>query len=832
MNNRKGIGRISMSSESKPFLSICLIAKNEAKYIPRLVESLEGIHDELIVVDTGSDDDTAEVARKLGAKVFFRPWDDSFSRARNYSCDQATGEWIFCPDCDEVVRKPHNFLDFLKKQPPQVNLVSLSLHTSWDERGNLLTHFAAQRCFRRGTHRWHADAHEYLSPVEGVEQVQAFCEDAWFEHHPDLSKNRVWYINVLRKQANESPDDGRYLFYMGREAMYYGLYAEAIGYLQRCVEKHAWGSEKAQARIFMADCYAALKEFDKAEEQLILSLKEDPTRRDATFKLAEFYRERGEHQKAVVWYRMCTAVPYEGSQSYFCHEEFYGALPFLRMAYSYWYLGQVRKAREAFMLAKQKDPEMPELVHNAHYFELPKVCVVIPTRFREESLNKLLTQLEQVSETYPEMEVIVCRDELETPRGFAKAANAALKRSTAEYIAYLEDDSMPQYWWLFYAMQDMKKFPDGKGMVGFNNRLTIGECNTFVIHRDMLKLLPYNEGVEESKDLKLFNEDYTHNFADRELMECMLYHNRYRWCGNAVVLHNYYDPTKSSPGAELRVKDESDERAENSYQSDFNLFKSRRHLWVRPWTFGAVVPAFKDGGEDGYLDEVLYRLTQVIPPDKIVGLMGPPILDGVEEDVEDEETKAIFKKYGIEILWCEERKEDVRRNKGIEHLGTDYVFIVDSDEIWDVDDLKKLISMAQERPYVDCWGSRIHQYWKSTEWRIDPMDPFIPVVLVKNYIRFYDCRLCDSSNMVDSGLIFHNMGWARSDDTIKRKIAHYNHPSMRNLHPMRPNWYEEVWCKWTPENSETMTGLHPTHPDSWRKAVRVPDEERLIFNTK
>lgn len=87
----------------KPKLSLCMIAKDEADNIAACVESVRGLVDEIVVVDTGSADQTQEVARSLGAKVYFFAWNNDFSAARNESLRYATGEWILVLDADEVI---------------------------------------------------------------------------------------------------------------------------------------------------------------------------------------------------------------------------------------------------------------------------------------------------------------------------------------------------------------------------------------------------------------------------------------------------------------------------------------------------------------------------------------------------------------------------------------------------------------------------------------------------------------------------------------------------------------------------------------------------------
>jgi glycosyltransferase involved in cell wall biosynthesis len=84
-------------------LSLCMIVKNEAEKLPRCLSSVQGIVNEIIVVDTGSTDQTAEIAQSLGAQVYHYLWNNNFSAARNESLKYAGGEWILVLDADEVL---------------------------------------------------------------------------------------------------------------------------------------------------------------------------------------------------------------------------------------------------------------------------------------------------------------------------------------------------------------------------------------------------------------------------------------------------------------------------------------------------------------------------------------------------------------------------------------------------------------------------------------------------------------------------------------------------------------------------------------------------------
>src|SRR5690348_3827247 len=82
-------------------ISLCMIVKNEEKYLERCLKSVEGVVDEIIIVDTGSTDQTTEIAEKFGAKILRYQWNDDFSSARNYSLKNAKCDWILILDADE-----------------------------------------------------------------------------------------------------------------------------------------------------------------------------------------------------------------------------------------------------------------------------------------------------------------------------------------------------------------------------------------------------------------------------------------------------------------------------------------------------------------------------------------------------------------------------------------------------------------------------------------------------------------------------------------------------------------------------------------------------------
>lgn len=84
-------------------VTLCMITKNEESNIASCIQSVKYLVDEMIVVDTGSDDSTIDQALKAGAKVFNFDWQYDFAAARNFGLDRATGDWILVLDADETL---------------------------------------------------------------------------------------------------------------------------------------------------------------------------------------------------------------------------------------------------------------------------------------------------------------------------------------------------------------------------------------------------------------------------------------------------------------------------------------------------------------------------------------------------------------------------------------------------------------------------------------------------------------------------------------------------------------------------------------------------------
>lgn len=108
-------------------ISVCMIVKNEEKILARCLDSLEGIADEIIIVDTGSTDYTKQIASEFTDKIYDYEWIEDFADARNFSFSKATMGYIYQADADEVIDEENRkcFMQLKEVLLPEIDIVQM-----------------------------------------------------------------------------------------------------------------------------------------------------------------------------------------------------------------------------------------------------------------------------------------------------------------------------------------------------------------------------------------------------------------------------------------------------------------------------------------------------------------------------------------------------------------------------------------------------------------------------------------------------------------------------------------------------------------------------------
>ncbi len=219
--------------------SACYIVKNEEKNIGKSIASLQGMYDELIVVDTGSTDNTVNEAEKYGAQIYHFQWQNDFSKARNYALSKAAGDWIIFLDADEYYDcsvSIRNYLQVLEKECPDKDAVLIPLYDAYQPQNPPLH---VVRIFRnRPDIRYRGTIHEQLFKERGKMQY-VIADKMVFMHtgyHPrNMEKKSKRNLQLLLAEVERNGERDDYYYYIAE--CYFGLqeYEKALANIRKAI---------------------------------------------------------------------------------------------------------------------------------------------------------------------------------------------------------------------------------------------------------------------------------------------------------------------------------------------------------------------------------------------------------------------------------------------------------------------------------------------------------------------------------------------------------------------------------------------------------------------
>ena len=275
------------------------ICKNEEKFVKRWVESMREA-DEIIVLDTGSTDNSVKLLKDLGVKVTtkeIKPWRFDVARNKSLELVPIDTDICVCTDLDEVLES--GWREKLENAW-QENTTRLKYTYNWsfDEYGKPATTFLLNQIHKRKGYHWYHPVHEILVPEEKEEEV--ICEQIILNHYPDSSKSRSNYLPLLEMSVEEDPTDDRNMHYLGREYMYYGKYNESIDTLIKHLNlpTSKWDAERCASMRFIARCYLGLNRLNEAEMWYQKAIKEAPYLRESYVELAKLYFDQKKYEQA------------------------------------------------------------------------------------------------------------------------------------------------------------------------------------------------------------------------------------------------------------------------------------------------------------------------------------------------------------------------------------------------------------------------------------------------------------------------------------------------------------------------------------------------------
>lgn len=260
----------NVSKSSGPRISLCMMVKDEERFLSQCLDSARDVADEIIVVDTGSTDRTVEIAESYGAKVYHHPWENDFSKHRNQSLSYATGDWILIMDADEEleVRTRPLIRPLIRNAGGGVILFNVR---SYLEDGAYYSEGSSPRLFKNGLGiHYRGRVHNQIIFEEAPAPSPVVLWHYGYDLDPEKKKNKVERsLALLRQQAAEWPDDTPTRHHLAMTLMankqWEEAYQEAARTLEMARVKGERSSQLAWTYFVTVTSLIQLKRFEEAD---------------------------------------------------------------------------------------------------------------------------------------------------------------------------------------------------------------------------------------------------------------------------------------------------------------------------------------------------------------------------------------------------------------------------------------------------------------------------------------------------------------------------------------------------------------------------------------
>jgi GT2 family glycosyltransferase/tetratricopeptide (TPR) repeat protein len=296
-------------------LSLCMIVRDNARTIKACLESIRPWVDEMVVVDTGSKDDTPQIAASLGARVFHFPWCDSFAAARNESLRLAQGSWIFWMDSDDTIDEANGRtlrqLALYESDPKVLGHV-MQVHCPGpgDPGQAELTIVDHVKLFRNlPALRFEGRIHEQIIPAirragGDIAWSSVFVVHSGYDHSPEgQAKKKERDLHLLHLELQEQPQHPFTLFNLGMTYADIRQFERAVDYLQRCIAVSGEGeSHLRKAYALLVHSFAQLGKTEEAWQTCSEGLQLFPKDAELLFRKGLVLHEAGRMKQAVEAY--------------------------------------------------------------------------------------------------------------------------------------------------------------------------------------------------------------------------------------------------------------------------------------------------------------------------------------------------------------------------------------------------------------------------------------------------------------------------------------------------------------------------------------------------
>jgi glycosyltransferase involved in cell wall biosynthesis len=345
-----------------------MIVRNAADTLGRCLDSVAGIADELVIVDTGSSDGTQELILRYTPDFHTFAWIDDFAAARNESFDRAKMDYVLWLDADDVLLEEdrHKLMRLKRELDPDTDSVTMLYHYAFDEFGIPSLSLRRNRLVKRSRQfHWIGAVHEYLD-VSG----RILNSDIAVTHtrkHAQSGRNLAIFERRLARGEPFSPRD---MVYYANELADNGQNERAASVYESFLRQdEGWTEDRLSACFRLAQTYGKLDRPGDKLKAVFRSFAIDVPRAEHLNLLGDHFLLQGDFPTAKYWFEQATRLAKPQMCWGFMHDAYWTWYPHLQLCVCCYKLGDVAASFEHNERARRYRPQDPIILANQSLLE-------------------------------------------------------------------------------------------------------------------------------------------------------------------------------------------------------------------------------------------------------------------------------------------------------------------------------------------------------------------------------------------------------------------------------------------------------------------------------
>lgn len=350
-------------------ISLCMIVKNEEDVLSRCLNSIKDVVDEIIIVDTGSSDNTKKIAKNFTDKIYHFNWCDDFAKARNYSFSKATKDYILWLDADDVILpKDVKLLKSLKNdidKNTDIVMMKYNMGTN-DDNTPSLSYYRERLIKNFKNYKWVGRIHEVITPTGNV-----IYSDIAITHKKIHISDPLRNLRIFEKMIEENEKlDTRQKFYYAREIYYSGNFTKAIEKFNEFLnEDDKWVENTISALLDLSICYNKINDKQNEISTLFKSFEYDIPRSQTCCYIGNYFLRNNNINQAIYWYKLASTLTSNLESGGFYETDYFNFIPYIQLCVCYYKLGDIKNSIKYNDMAGKFKPNDSSYLTNKEFFK-------------------------------------------------------------------------------------------------------------------------------------------------------------------------------------------------------------------------------------------------------------------------------------------------------------------------------------------------------------------------------------------------------------------------------------------------------------------------------